>query len=68
MAEHERHRMVFEAPEDIKRAIRSRAGSDGVSPAAVINAALELYLVDELKVVRAKIAASGSNASAKGKK
>jgi hypothetical protein len=48
-----RHRMIFEAPESMKRAIRMRAGMEGVSPAAVINNALEAFLANELSAVRA---------------
>ncbi len=47
----ERSRMVFEVSEAVKRAIRIRAGLDGGSPADIINAALKVYLVDELALV-----------------
>jgi hypothetical protein len=45
--------MVFETTEAVKRAIRMRAGMEGVSPAAVINNALEAFLTNELAAVRA---------------
>jgi hypothetical protein len=45
--------MVFECPEEVKRAIRARAGIDGVSPADVVVAALRAYLGEEIeKAVR----------------
>lgn len=44
----ERHRMVFECQEDVKRAIRVRAALEGISPADVINAALQAYLGNEI--------------------
>jgi len=55
----ERHRMVFETPEAVKRAIRMRAGMEGVSPAAVINNALEAFLSNELSTVRAMTGGDG---------
>jgi hypothetical protein len=47
-----RERMVFETSSVIKRAIRSRAGMEDVSPADVINAALEGYLMPEMAQVQ----------------
>lgn len=43
-----RERMVFETTPVIKRAIKSRAGMDDISPAEVINAALQGYLGAEM--------------------
>ena len=43
-----RERMVFETTPVIKRAIKSRAGMDGIRPADVINAALGNYLETEM--------------------
>jgi len=40
--------MVFETSELMKRAIRIRAGVDGVKVAAVVNAALQSYLGREI--------------------
>jgi len=57
----DRHRMVFETPETVKRAIRIRAAMEGVSPAAVINNALEAFLSTELSTVRAMTGGDGSD-------
>jgi plasmid stability protein len=57
----ERHRMIFEAPETVKRAIRIRAAMEGVSPAAVINNALEAFLSKELSTVRAMTGGNDSD-------
>ena len=54
----ERSRMVFETDELTKRAIRVRAGLDGVSPADVINEALRAYLAQEIADVRSRLEAS----------
>jgi len=52
MADHrDRSRMVFETTEVLKRAIRIRAGVDGLKPAAVVNAALQSYLGREIALV-----------------
>ena len=52
MVDHrDRSRMVFETSELMKRAIRIRAGVDGVKVAAVINAALQTYLGREITLV-----------------
>ena len=50
-----RERMVFDTTSIIKRAIKTRAGMDDVSPADVINAALEGYLVPEMLQVRKRL-------------
>lgn len=50
-----RQRMVFECPEEIKRAIRARAGMDGLSPAEVILAAIRAYLPDEIDLANKRI-------------
>jgi hypothetical protein len=55
----ERERMVFETTDQVKRAIRMRAGMDGVKPADVVNAALEACLDEELALVRERLKASG---------
>jgi hypothetical protein len=56
MADHrDRSRMVFETTEPIKRAIRIRAGVDGLKPAAVVNAALQTYLGREIALVMEKM-------------
>jgi hypothetical protein len=47
----DRSRMVFETSELMKRAIRIRAGVDGLKPAAVVNAALQNYLGREIALV-----------------
>lgn len=47
-----RSRIIFESPENIKRAVRARAALDGVRPMAIINAALTTYLEEELDRVR----------------
>ena len=52
MTDHrDRSRMVFETSELMKRAIRIRAGVDGVKPTAVVNAALQTYLGREIALV-----------------
>jgi hypothetical protein len=52
MTDHrDRSRMVFETSELMKRAIRIRAGVDGLKPAAVVNAALQSYLGREIALV-----------------
>ena len=50
-----RERMVFDTTSIIKRAIKTRAGIDDISPADVINAALEGYLVPEMLQVRKRL-------------
>jgi hypothetical protein len=57
-----RDRMVFEATEEMKRAIRMRAAMDGGKPTDVINAALEKYLEDEIALVRKRLAEGGQEA------
>ena len=46
-----RDRMVFETSKVVRRAIRLRAGMDGLRPAEVINRALTAYLVEEIWLV-----------------
>lgn len=55
----ERNRLIFDCPEEIKRAIRSRAGIDGVSPADVIIAASQVYLSEEIEMARKRIQENG---------
>ena len=50
-----RERMVFETTSLMRRAIRTRAGIDDVSPADVINTALEGYLSDEMAQVKRRL-------------
>lgn len=53
----DRSRMKLELPEDVIRAIRARAGFDNINPADVVTAACELYLREELAMVRARMTA-----------
>jgi hypothetical protein len=54
-----RDRMVFDTSEVVKRAIRIRAGMDGVKPADVINAALAAYLDKEIALVKERLKEAG---------
>jgi len=61
--------MRIDLADDFIRAVRARAGEDGVSPSDVIAAALEVYLRDELARVRSKIKQADSSAgTARGRK
>jgi hypothetical protein len=55
-ADRDRERQVFECPVVIKRAIRARAGIEGVKPADVIVAALRAYLKDEIEQATRRMA------------
>lgn len=50
-----RPRMRLDLAPDIIRAVRARAGEDGVGTNEVIAAALELYLSEELARIRSKM-------------
>lgn len=54
--EEKRHRLRFETSEAIMRAVRARAGMDGIEPNDVINAALEAYLGKEIREAEERIA------------
>ena len=63
MADHrDRSRMVFETSELMKRAIRIRAGVDGVKVAAVVNAALQSYLGREIALASETMKQNGPDA------
>ena len=55
----DRDRMVFDTSEVVKRAIRMRAGMDGVKPADIINAALAAYLDKEIVLVKERLKEAG---------
>lgn len=59
----QRSRTVFESDEQTKRAIRMRASLEGNSPADIINAALKVYLADELTLVGQRFPESSEIAS-----
>ncbi|MBL8795240.1 MAG: hypothetical protein JNM56_15145 [Planctomycetia bacterium] len=50
----ERSRLLFDTDEVVKRAIRMRAGLDGVRMGDVINGALKTYLADELVLLNTR--------------
>jgi hypothetical protein len=50
-----RDRMVFECPTEVKRAIRVRAGMDGISAVAVIVSALRIYLPEEIAAAKKRL-------------
>ena len=50
------------------RAVRMRAGLDGVDPRDVVIAALELYMPDEITAARAKLTKAGPAAEPAAKK
>jgi hypothetical protein len=60
--------MIFNTDEQIKRAIRMRAGMIGGSPADVINKALQAYLIDELSQVCKLVGVEGEMAARSRKK
>jgi hypothetical protein len=64
----DRERMVFETSDVLKRAIRMRAGMDGLRPADVINAALEAYLKEEIVLVRERHGDSPTGTGKEGAK
>lgn len=59
MAKAPRQRMAFDLPEQYMRAIRARAGFDGVNPSEVVMAAIDRYLPEELAAAAARMAQSG---------
>ena len=66
-----RQRMRFDLPEVYTRAIRVRAGLDGVNPRDVVTAALDVYLADELALVKKRLAGDaeiGGTGRQKGRK
>jgi hypothetical protein len=46
-----RHRMIFDCPEVIQRAVKLRAALEGTSVSEVIMDALEAWIPDEIKQV-----------------
>ena len=58
MTEKSRQRMRFETEEAIMRAVRARAGMEGVDTNAIINQAIEAYLPKEIAEARERIAKS----------
>jgi hypothetical protein len=58
--------MVFECPEEIKRAIRARAGMDGLSPADVIIEALRAFLGEEIEMAVRRMRAEQGGTAAEG--
>lgn len=56
MTEKTRQRMRFETEEAIIRAVRARAGMEGVDTNDVINQALEAYLPKEIAEARERVA------------
>jgi hypothetical protein len=57
--EPQRQRMKLDLPEVYTRAIRVRAGLDGVNPRDVVTAALDEYLADEIAQVKKWIGNEG---------
>ena len=68
--ETQRQKMRLDLPETYVRAIRVRAGLDGVDPRDVVTAALDGYLAADLELVRRRLAeADGSTpASPRGRR
>lgn len=52
-------RMKLDLPEAYTRAIRVRAGLDGVNPRDVVMAALDVHLADELAQVKKRLGDDG---------
>lgn len=50
----QRSRLRIDVSEELIRAVRARAGFDGVETNAVVAAALEVYLQEELDTLRSK--------------
>jgi hypothetical protein len=59
-------RMKFETNESIARAVRIRAGLDGVTQGEVINAALKVYLAKEIAQAQERIQAETVGGKAEG--
>lgn len=57
----DRQRIKFDFPEVYVRAIRVRAGFDGVHQRDVVLAALDQYLAKELEETRARLALADTN-------
>jgi hypothetical protein len=58
-----RNRLVFETSVVVRRAIRIRAGLDGIRPAEVINRALASYLDKEIRLAQERMNETGTEAS-----
>jgi hypothetical protein len=57
--EPQRQRMKLDLPEVYTRAIRVRAGLDGVNPRDVVTAALDEYLAGEIALVKKRLGNEG---------
>lgn len=68
MSESQRFRARIDIPDDLIRAVRARAGFDGVEINVVIARALEAYLQDELAMLRKKQADAEAKESPKTRK
>jgi hypothetical protein len=54
--------LVFEISAVVRRAIRIRAGLDGLKPAEVINQALTAYLDKEIRLAQERMKEAGTEA------
>lgn len=66
MDEKKRPRLRLDLPEDVIRAIKARAGLDGTDFTAVVVAALEAYLPQELTLARDKMRSEPATRRRKG--
>jgi hypothetical protein len=63
-----RNRLVFETSVVVRRAIRIRAGLDGIRPADVINRALASYLDKEIRLAQERMNEAVTEASTEQQK